>query len=75
LLSQDLDEGESLMAGGVTPLTQDGVEGYIYTEMPPITDRLFFESSGLLYQFIVMWPEFGEHQEVDKAIDSIKFFD
>lgn len=36
------------MAGGVTPLVQDGAIGYIYTKMPPITDHLFFESSGTI---------------------------
>lgn len=71
--SQDLEEGEDLMAGSVIPLKHDGVMGYTFATMSPnIIERLYFESSGLFYLFIMMWSAFGEHEEIDKVIDSIK---
>jgi len=73
--SLDLVQGESLMAGGVTPLIQDGVVGYAYGTMLPVMDHLYFESSGFLYIFIMTWPAIGENEEIDRVIDSIKFFD
>lgn len=48
--SLNLKEGEDMMAGGVKPLILDDKLGYIFATMnPSIKERMYFESSGLLY--------------------------
>lgn len=63
------------MAGGVRPLILDDKLGYTYATMDPnIKELMYFKSSGFLYMFVMIWDDF-DHEEIDKVINSIKFFD